>query len=117
MATALLQLDKENEAKTVLLGLLEMAIADHRQDKLLYALVGIALLLSKQGIVLMGVEVFSLAKRFPFVGHSRWFLEVFGNCIERWAQKIPKPKVNEAKHRGANRDLWETADELVLALG
>lgn len=117
IATALLQLDQEDEAHTVLLGLLEEAIAEHRQDKLSYALVGIALLFSKQGEALSAVEIYSLAESQPFVGNSAWFSNVFGKFIEATSNTIPRSQVDEAKILGKNRDLWGTADEVLLELG
>lgn len=117
LGTALLQLGRMDEAQMVFTNLLQQAITAHRQDRLLYALVGIAILLARQGDAERAVELYSLAASYPFVGNSRWFSDAFGQHIEAASTKLPSAKVEEARVQGEHRDLWGTADELLLEYG
>ena len=114
LGTALLHLGRMDEAQKVFTSTLQEAIATHRQDRLLYALAGIALQLAKRGDAEQAVELYSLAASQPFVGNSRWFSDVFGRQIEAASSKLPRTKVEHFKARGEQQDLWETADELLL---
>jgi DNA-binding SARP family transcriptional activator/predicted ATPase len=114
LGTALLQLSRMDEAQTGFTTLLQLAIDTHRQDRLLYALVGIALLLAKKGDVEQAVELYSLAADYPFVSNSRWFSEVFGQPIEATYPNLNRVKIDEARALGEQRDLWGTADEILL---
>ncbi|MCK4725876.1 MAG: tetratricopeptide repeat protein, partial [Anaerolineales bacterium] len=117
LGTALLQLGRMDEAKIVFTTLLQLAVDTHRQDRLLYAVVGIAILLTKQGDAERAVELYSLAARYPFVGNSRWFWDAFGQHIEASITKLPSIRVEGARIRGAQCDLWGTAGELLLEYG
>ena len=117
LGAALLQLGRMDKAQTIFTTLLQQAVATHRQDGLLYALVGIALLFAKRGDVERAVELYSLAASQPFVGNSRWFSDVFGKHIETASTKLPSVSVEQARIQGGQRDLWETADELLLDHG
>jgi len=117
LGAATLQLGRIDEAKNVFTDLLQQAVASHRQDKLLYALVGIAFLVAKQGDAERAVELYSLAESHPFVGKSRWFADAFGQPVEAAGKKLPFDKLKEAKVRGEHRDLWVTAGELTLDYG
>jgi tetratricopeptide (TPR) repeat protein len=117
LGAASLQLGRMDEAQKVLTDLLLQAVAAHRQDRLLYALVGIAILLAEQGDAEMAVELYSLAESYPFVGKSRWFSDAFGQHIKAATTKLPRAKVEAARIQGECRDLWGTADELLLEYG
>jgi predicted ATPase/DNA-binding SARP family transcriptional activator len=117
LGAAMLQLGRIDEAQTIFSTLLLQAIETHRQDRLLYALVGIAILLAKQGDAERAMDLYSLAKSHPFVGKSRWFSDAFGQQIEAVSMKLPRTRVEETRVQGENSDLWRTADEMLLEYG
>jgi predicted ATPase/DNA-binding SARP family transcriptional activator len=117
LGTALLQLGRMGEAQTVITTLLQQAATSYRQDRLLYALVGIAALLTGLGEVERAVELYSLAESYPFVGKSRWFWDAFGQYIETVSNKLPFAVVEGAKVNGKDRDIWGTAEGLLLKFG
>jgi DNA-binding SARP family transcriptional activator/predicted ATPase len=117
LGTALLQQGRMDEAREVYSTMLQQAVADHRQDKLLFALVGIALHNARLGKTEQAVEIYSLAGSYPFVGNSRWFQDVFGLHIETARENLPKTRAELAALGGQNRDLWGTASELLLDYG
>jgi hypothetical protein len=80
-------------------------------------LVGIALLLAKQGDAERAVEVYSLAESYPFVSKSRWFSDAFGQHIKAVSMELPRTRVDEARVQGENRDLWGAADILLIDYG
>jgi tetratricopeptide (TPR) repeat protein len=80
---------------------------------LMHALPALALLLADQGEVEQAVELYALASRHPFVANSRWFEDVAGKHIAAVAATLPPDVVAAAQERGAARDLWDTAAELV----
>jgi hypothetical protein len=102
-----------DEAQKAFTSILQQAVATHRQDRLLYALVGIAFLSAKRGEAERAVELYSLAASQPFVGSSRWFSDVFGQYIEAASSNLPRARDEQARAQGRSRDLWETADELL----
>jgi tetratricopeptide (TPR) repeat protein len=112
--TALLQLGSTEEAQNIFTNLLQQAVDTHRQDRLLYALVGFALLLAHQGEAERATELYSLAASHPFVGESRWFWDTFGQHIQAASKDIPSAEIEVARVRGQSLDLWETAKELLL---
>lgn len=114
LGVSLLLLGREDEAENIFTSLLQQAVANHRQDKLLYALVGIAILLAKQGDAERATELYSLAASYPFVGNSYWFTDAFGQHIEAAGKKLSSTRIEAIKIQGEHRDLWGIADELIL---
>lgn len=117
LGAALSQLGDKDKAQILFTNLLRLAVDTHRQDRLLYALVGFALLFTKQGDVERAIEHYSLAARHPFVGSSRWFSDTFGQPIEEASKGLPIENVTKSRSQGEKRDLWGTADELLLEFG
>ena len=91
LAAALLQLGRMDEAQALLRTHLQQAVATHRQDRLLYALVGVALLAARQGDIERAVELYSLAASYPFVGKSQWFWDTFGETLIREREELQDP--------------------------
>ena len=83
---------------------------------LMFALPGIALLLADQGKVERAVELYALASRYPYVGNSRWFEDVFGRHIAVVAATLPPEVVTAAQARGRARDPGATAAEMLEEL-
>ncbi|NOZ73480.1 MAG: hypothetical protein GXP38_16570, partial [Chloroflexi bacterium] len=117
LGAALVQVGRLDKAKHVFAVLLQQAVASHRQDRLLYALVGIAMWLARQGHAERATELYSLAASQPFVGKSRWFADAFGRFIETASTGLSTAKAMDAAARGKQHDLWEMAGELLLENG
>jgi tetratricopeptide (TPR) repeat protein len=78
------------------------------------ALPAVALLLIDEGQLEWAVELYALASRHLFVANSRWFEDVAGKQITAAAAKLPPEVVVAAQERGRARDLWDTAEELLV---
>jgi tetratricopeptide (TPR) repeat protein len=107
-------LGKQTEARAHLREALANA-ADHAsRNLLLAALQPAALLLCDERNVERGIEVSTLAfVQWPFAASSRWFEDVAGKHIAAAAEGLPAEVVAAAQKRGRERDLWETARELL----
>jgi tetratricopeptide (TPR) repeat protein len=114
LAAALLQLGRLDESQALLKTHLQQAVATYRQERVLYALVGIALLKAKHADIELAIELYNLAASYPFVGNSQWFWDAFGQHIEGLTTSLPKGKAAEASVRSKQQDLWGTAEELLL---
>jgi hypothetical protein len=77
----------------------------------------IPLFLSDQREGERAVTVFALASSYPYVANSRWFEDVVGKHIAAVATTLPPEVVAAAQERGRARDLWATAEELLVELG
>ena len=113
LGVVLSQLGEKDKAQIIFTKLLRLAVDTHRQDRLLHALVGFALLFAKQGDLERAIELYSLAARHPYVGNSHWFSDTFGQPIEEASKGIPIDIVEKSRSQGEKRDLWGTADELL----
>ena len=114
LGAALLGMGNLEEAQKVITDLLWQAVNSRRQDRLLYALVGIALLTAEEGEAQRAVELYALAGKYPFVGESRWFADAFGHRIQAASACLPPATIEAARECGRYRDLWDTAEELTL---
>jgi hypothetical protein len=95
---------------------LEITIKDNLLRQFSDLLPGVALLLSDLGQNEFAVELYSLALKNPYVANSQWFEDVVGKHIEKAAESLPPEVVEAAKERGCARDIWETAEELLVEL-
>ena len=75
-----------------------------------------ALLAADQGRSEQAVELYALASSNPFVGNSRWFEMVAGRTIAAVAATLPAPVAAAAQQRGAGREVWATAKEVLAEL-
>ncbi|MEA3396464.1 MAG: tetratricopeptide repeat protein, partial [Chloroflexota bacterium] len=64
------------------------------------ALTATAFLLAERGQRERAVELYVLASRYPYVGNSRWFEDVFGRHIAAVAATLPLDVVAAAQARG-----------------
>jgi tetratricopeptide (TPR) repeat protein len=83
---------------------------------LLYALPGVALLLTNEGQVERAVEVYALASRYPLVANSRWFEGIAGQHIAAVAATLPPDVVAAAQERSRAQDLETVVAELLIEL-
>ncbi len=77
----------------------------------------IALLLADQGEVGWAVELYALASRYPYLGRSRWYQDLFELSITKAAAALPPGSVKAAEERGRSRDVMATLSELLTELG
>ena len=80
------------------------------------ALPAIALLRLDQGEVERAIELYALARRYPYVAKSRWFEDVAGKHIAAAAADLPAGVVAAAQERGRARDLGATVQDLLAEL-
>jgi hypothetical protein len=92
---------------------LQLAIEMRSPPVLCYSLPAAALLLADQGDNVRAVAIYALALQNPNVANSRWFYDVAGKEIEAIAESLPPAVAEAAKAKGAEMDLWATAEELL----
>jgi tetratricopeptide (TPR) repeat protein len=83
---------------------------------LMYILPAITLLLADQNEEERAVDLYALASRYEFVTNSHWFEDVAGKHITAIAATLSPKVVSAAQERGRARDLWATAEELMVEL-
>ena len=76
----------------------------------------VALFLADRGEVERAVEVYAAASAHPYVSGSRWFEDVAGRRIATLAEGLPPGVAEAARERGAARDIWAVAEELLAEL-
>jgi tetratricopeptide (TPR) repeat protein len=88
------------------------------------AFLSLMLTLSAAALVLVdveererAVELYALASRYPLVGKSRWFDDVFGRHLAAVVATLPPDVVAAAQERGRARDIDTTVAELLAELG
>ncbi len=59
------------------------------------------------------MEVYALAMEHPYICNSLWWRDVAGKHIEAAAAVLPPDVTVAAQKRGRERNLWETAEELL----
>jgi tetratricopeptide (TPR) repeat protein len=82
----------------------------------LFSVAHTALLLADQGEPERAVELYALASRYPYVGHSRYWEDLAGRHIAAVAATLPPEVVAAAEARGRARDLAATVTELLAEL-
>ena len=92
---------------------IRLAIEMKSPPVLCYSLTTSALLLADRGDNEQAVAVYTLALQNPIVANSQWFYDVAGKEIETIAESLPPAGAEAAKARGAELDLWATAEELL----
>jgi hypothetical protein len=73
--------------------------------------------MADQGQPERAVELYALVSRHAYVANSRWFEDMAGRHIAAVAATLPLEVVTAAQERGRARDLWATAEELLVELG
>lgn len=76
-----------------------------------------ALLLVEEGEEQRALELYGLAQRYPCVANSRWFYDMAGQELEAMAASLPPGVAAAAQERGRARELWQTAEELIVEFG
>ena len=104
---------KPRAAEKYLYRTLRIGIENQGYYPLLCAMFGGALILLDRGEVERAVELSSLAWRSPVVANSRWFEDIAGRELAAAAETLPPEVIAAAQERGRERDIWETAAELL----
>jgi hypothetical protein len=63
------------------------------------------------------VELYALARCYPWVAQSRWFEELAGRHVDASAASLPAEVATAARERGRARELWATVTQLLEELG
>jgi tetratricopeptide (TPR) repeat protein len=95
---------------------LENAVREKLSSQVSCVLPGIALLFIDLDQPERAVELYTLALNNPYVANSQWFEDVAGKHIAKAAESLPVEVVEAAEERGRKRDIWETAEELLVEL-
>ena len=106
-------LNQPSRAQDYLYQALRVAIKFESYIAIYHILPGIALLFSDQGWVERAVELYTLAATQGIVANSKWFADIAGDEIAGVASQLPLEVVEDAKARGRQLDLWETAADLL----
>ena len=107
------RLGHSQQTQAYLCEILQLGLDTGGLYPILYALVAEALLLVDRGEVERAVEIYALAKQYPFVEKSRWFEDIAGRELNAAAESLPPAVVSAARERGRGRDVWESAAELL----
>jgi tetratricopeptide (TPR) repeat protein len=116
LAIACYGLGRLPQARKFLAEALQIAVDIRAPLPLTHALPALALLLSGQGELERAVELYALALRYPFVANSVWWEDVVGKHIATAAASLPPDVVAASEERGRARDLWSTAEKLLVEL-
>jgi predicted ATPase/predicted Ser/Thr protein kinase len=106
-------LGKADSAAEQLHDAIRLSIQMQSPPVLSYSLASSALLLADQGDKERAVAVYALASQNPIVTNSRWFYDVAGKEIETIADSLPQAEAEKANAKGADMDLWATANDLL----
>jgi tetratricopeptide (TPR) repeat protein len=105
-----------SEAQQHLYEALETAVEIGAFIPLLYIMPIVSLLLVDHGEVEQAIELYSLASQHPFVSQGQLFEDIAGRHITALAASLPSDVVEAAKARGKEREMWDTASELLEEL-
>jgi predicted ATPase/tetratricopeptide (TPR) repeat protein/DNA-binding XRE family transcriptional regulator len=108
---ASLALNQPDRAAQYLCQCLECAIKTRSFMPAIQALPAIALLASDQGNIEWAVEVYALARTYPFIVNSQWFEDMAGKPLSVAAAQLPNEVVEAASSRGKALDLWQLIEE------
>jgi tetratricopeptide (TPR) repeat protein len=110
------KLSKPTQAKACFVEALQVALVSRTPLVLLDGLLGIALLLTDFGQVILAVELTALARCYPYIADSHWFEAIAGHELDLLTATLPLEIVQTAQARGRSRDLWQTAAALLIEL-
>ena len=111
-----LKLNNRRQAQQYIRENLQIAVETRLFPPHLTALTGVALLLADRAEKDRAVELYALALQNEHVANSRWYEDVAGRQIAAVAKTLPPEVVTAAEERGQSRDLWATAEELLVTL-
>jgi hypothetical protein len=80
---------------------------------LLEALPAIAKFLCLQEEIELAVEIYALTRTSPMLANAALIQDLIGSFMDAITKPLPPDVVAAAQERGRQRDLWETAAELL----
>ncbi|MCP4164418.1 MAG: hypothetical protein GY759_00815 [Chloroflexi bacterium] len=103
-------------ARTCFSEALQLAAIHQDLASLMYALIGITLLLTELGLREQAIALHALASRYPMVANSCWFNQVIGSHITAVEVTMPSEDVSLAFARGRSRDSIDAVGKLKVEL-
>jgi tetratricopeptide (TPR) repeat protein len=82
----------------------------------LHTLGAAALYLANRGDLERAVEIYALARRYPWIAKSQWHQDVIEAPLSTMTSSLSPEIIAAAQERGRERDLGETVQELLLEL-
>jgi tetratricopeptide (TPR) repeat protein len=73
-----------------------------------------ALVSLSQGKLTRAIELYTLARQFPFIANARWFEDVAGKHIDAAAMQLTVDQMQAAQLRGMGADLLAEIETLLL---
>ena len=112
LADTELRLGLSDQAKLHLDEALQIAAETGSWQACLHVIGKTALFMALQGNVELGVEVYTLATSYPYLGNSIYWEDCVGKPMAELAEGIPEAARSAAIERGKKRDLHKTVREL-----
>jgi len=112
----LLKQGQLDQARNSFVDALRIIVETRNWIAALVTLPGIALLYLETGQLVLAIEFYALASRYPTVANSRWVADIVGRYIEDAAAALPPETVAAAQARGLARDAQATVAELLALL-
>jgi predicted ATPase/DNA-binding XRE family transcriptional regulator len=108
LAYAFLAFNQLSEAEQHLIQCMKDAVQIGSYLFAIQALPALALQEAAWGNSLQAIQLYSLARRYPYVANSKWFQDVAGDQIDSLAAALPAECVSAARVQGRSLDFWET---------
>jgi hypothetical protein len=67
----------------------------------------------ERGSIRQAVELHELPLQHCHIANSQFYADNIGRRVAEAANRLPDAEINAAKTRGQDRELWETAEELL----
>jgi predicted ATPase/DNA-binding SARP family transcriptional activator len=115
-ALATYWLGDKNAAQQQLVEALEIAVEIRTVRATVHGLLLAALLLADQGEREQAIELYALVSSYPFAANSQWCHDVAGRYLVIVAEILPPKVVAAAWQRGQARNVWTTAEEVLVWL-
>jgi tetratricopeptide (TPR) repeat protein len=116
LGIASLKSNKPDRSKVHILNGLLKGMEIKSAIVLLYAISCAALFLANQGDLERAVEIYALAKRYPWIAKSQWYQDVIEAPLNTLTDSLLPEVIATAQQRGRERDLEETVQELITEL-
>ena len=92
---------------------LQIGIDTHGIFPIMFILCGIVLDFLENGEIERAVDLPALLWKYPVVANSQWFRDIAGQEIAAAVDNLSLEIAGELQERGRDRDIWETARELL----
>jgi hypothetical protein len=110
------ELDQLSQARDTLREVLGTAADIDEFTSQVESLSLVAVHLADRGEKERAMEIYALARRYPYAANSRYWEDIAGKHIAAIAAELPSEVVAAAQERGRARDLKATVQELLMEL-